>query len=82
MCLDKDRGLTHSCVAECHACYVFTLDNLLLIAQDENATVSLGTLAELVTIAGQGCKFCKFLLNLAVLSGKVRDPTYSPHHFI
>ncbi|KAJ4423588.1 hypothetical protein N0V82_001754 [Gnomoniopsis sp. IMI 355080] len=32
------KGLTHSCVAECQACYVFTLDNLLLIAEDESAT--------------------------------------------
>lgn len=70
MCLDKDRGLTHSCVPECQACYVFTLDNLQLIAE-ESASVSLGTLVDLAQIAAQGCKFCEFLINVAILSGKV-----------
>lgn len=71
MCLDEDRGLTHSCVPECQACYVFTLDNLQLIAE-EGASVDLATLVDLVPIADQGCNFCRFLLNIAVMSGKVR----------
>ncbi|KAJ4395897.1 hypothetical protein N0V93_000113 [Gnomoniopsis smithogilvyi] len=70
MCLDEDRGATHSCVEDCQACYVFTVENLQLLAQDEGASVSLGTLAELVPIADQGCNFCKGLLHVAIQSGK------------
>lgn len=71
MCLDEDRGLTHSCVAECPACFVLTLDALQLLAADERATVSVATLEELVPIAEQGCNFCKVLLDVAISSGKV-----------
>lgn len=70
MCLERDKGLTHSCVPECQACYAFTLNNLRLIAE-EGASVNLGALVDLVPIADQGCNFCKFLLQIAILSGKV-----------
>ncbi|KAH8897219.1 HET-domain-containing protein [Thozetella sp. PMI_491] len=68
MCLDEDAGLTHSCVEDCLACYVFTLGNLQGIA--EGGRIELGTLTELLAIAEQGCNFCKFLVNVAIQSGK------------
>lgn len=71
MCLPEDAGLTHSCVQACTACYVFDLSNLELIA--EGSSVKLGTLSEILIIADQGCNFCKFLLEIAVGSGKVRN---------
>ncbi len=35
--------------------------------------MELGTLTELLAIAEQGCNFCKFLVNVAVQSGQVRE---------
>lgn len=71
MCLERDGGLTHSCVPECQACYAFTLDNLQLLAAEESASLNLGSLVDLVPIAEKGCTFCKFLLQVAIMSGKV-----------
>ncbi|KAG8157871.1 hypothetical protein KVR01_012143 [Diaporthe batatas] len=68
MCLDEDAGLTHSCIQACTACYVFQYDALELLA--DGRSVNLGTLSELLIIANQGCNFCKFLLKVAIDSGR------------